>query len=451
MIQYALIAGLTLVVTFVLAFAVYRLALRFKLYPAIRERDVHTRPTPRLGGVAMFLALAIAFLYASQNPVLAQTFVDATPVWSILGASALIVTVGVLDDLFDLDWMIKLAAQFIAAGIIAVGGVQIYSLPIGGLTVGSSAMSFTLTVFVIVLVMNAVNFIDGLDGLVAGVALIANGVFLIYGSLLVTALGQSSYFNLSLLLSAIIIGMCAGFLPLNWRPARMFMGDAGALLIGLLMATSAIAITGQIDPSTLGTGSSTPVFGRSQLIGAFIPIILPIAILIVPLADFALAVIRRLAAGKSPFAADRKHLHHRLLDMGHGHLISVLVFYAWTTVISVSCLLFFIFKPLWIGWTFTIVGIIACALFTIWPVLCRRVPWFRDRFAPKPKPGTAAEGEAVAVVADTSVADVASAAAIADTSATDSVAAPTAAASSDTPSRTVTPENSPASDSPRKG
>jgi len=359
MIQYLIVAAITAVITFVVSLAVYRGALKYKLYPTIRERDVHTRPTPRLGGVAMFVGVIAAFVIASQNPFFASTFGSPGPILAIGGAALLTVLIGVADDIWDLDWMIKLAGQFLAAGLIAWLGVQIYSLPIGGLTVGSSWMSFTMTVFAIVLVMNAINFIDGLDGLVAGVALIANGTFLIYGYLLVRETGQTSFFNLSLLISAVLVGACAGFLPLNWHPARMFMGDAGALLVGLLMATSAVAITGTVDPTSLG---------RSQLLGIYIPIILPFAILVVPLLDFGLAVFRRLRAGKSPFSADRKHLHHRLLDMGHTHFQAVLIFYAWTSVIAISCLLFFVFQPYWVALVFLIAGVIICAVVTLAPL-----------------------------------------------------------------------------------
>ncbi|MBG6239666.1 UDP-GlcNAc:undecaprenyl-phosphate GlcNAc-1-phosphate transferase [Mycetocola sp. CAN_C7] len=372
MILYALIALATAVITYVLSLVVYKVALRYKLYPAIRERDVHTRPTPRLGGVAMFIgvlaAFALAYGISRVTPFFEQTFNPPGSILAILGAALIIVLIGIADDLWDLDWMIKLAAQFMAAGLIAWLGVQIYSLPIGGLTVGSSWMSAALTVFTIVLVMNAVNFIDGLDGLVAGVGLIANGVFLVYGYLLVRDLGQSTFFNLSLLISAVLVGVCAGFLPLNWHPAKMFMGDAGALLVGLLMATSAVAITGQIDPSALNGDPTVGGVGRSQLIGAFIPIILPFAILVVPLLDFALAVFRRLRAGKSPFSADRMHLHHRLLDMGHSHLHAVLIFYAWTTVIALSCLLFFVFQPYWFGLGFLILGVVVCTIVTLAPL-----------------------------------------------------------------------------------
>lgn len=388
MILYALIAAATAVITFVLSLIVYKLALRYKLYPGIRERDVHTRPTPRLGGVAMFggvvAAFGLAYLISRVTPFFEQTFNPPGSILAILGASLLIVVIGIADDIWDLDWMIKLAGQFMAAGLIAWLGVQIYSLPIGGLTVGSSWMSAALAVFAIVLVMNAVNFIDGLDGLVAGVALIANGVFLVYGYLLVRDLGQSTYFNLSLLISAVLVGACAGFLPLNWHPAKMFMGDAGALLVGLLMATSAVAITGQIDPSALNadpTGGGG--VGRSQLLGAFIPIILPFAILVVPLLDFALAVFRRLRAGKSPFSADRMHLHHRLLDMGHTHLHAVLIFYAWTAVIALSCLFFFVFQPYWFALGFLLFGVVVCTVVTLAPLGRRKAREVTAQSAPE--------------------------------------------------------------------
>ncbi|PSL38944.1 UDP-GlcNAc:undecaprenyl-phosphate GlcNAc-1-phosphate transferase [Labedella gwakjiensis] len=365
MIQYVLIAGFAAIVTYVLCLAVLRAAHKWKLYPEIRTRDVHTRPTPRLGGIAMFLGVVAAFVVASFNPYYRLIFANPGPVWAILGAAFMIVVIGMADDIWDLDWMIKLAAQFLAAGLIAWLGVQIYSLPIGGLTVGSGWMSVAMTVFAIVLVMNAVNFIDGLDGLVAGVSLIANGVFFLYGYLLIQRISPSDYFSLSLLISAVLCGVCAGFLPLNWHPAKLFMGDAGALLVGLLMATSAIAITGQMDPAFIEGPSA---FGRTQLIGAFIPIILPFAILVVPLLDFGLAVTRRLRAGKSPFSADRLHLHHRLLDMGHSQIQAVLIFYAWTIVISVSSLMFFVFQPYTIALSFLIVGVVICTVVTLAPL-----------------------------------------------------------------------------------
>lgn len=368
MVMLALMAFATALVTFGFSFTIRRLSLKYKLYPKIRERDVHTTPTPRLGGVAMFLGILVAFIVASQIDFFHVIFAQPGPVLAIMGAAFLIVLVGVLDDLWDLDWTIKLAAQLGIAALVAWQGVQILSLPIGGITVGSPTMSFLLTIFVIVLVMNAVNFIDGLDGLVAGVSLISNGVFLIYSYLLARETSPSNYFNLASLIAAVLVGACAGFLPLNWHKARLFMGDAGSMLVGLLMAVGAIAVTGQIDPSAFTeTG-----LGKSQLLPAFLPIMLPFAILLLPLVDFSLAVLRRVSAGKSPFTADRKHLHHRLLDMGHSHLQAVLILYTWTAVVSIGFLLFFIVKPYAIAIVFLIVGTILSTVLTVLPLTRRQ-------------------------------------------------------------------------------
>lgn len=368
--QYLLTILVTAAITFGLTWAVWKLSLRYKLYPGIRERDVHTTPTPRLGGVAIFLGIAAAIGFSALNPFFANMWMPPQTMWSILAAALLIAVIGVVDDLWDLDWMIKLGAQFLAAGIITVGGgLQILSLPFGDLIVFSSWLSITITMFAIVIVMNAVNFIDGLDGLVAGVCLIANGVFFAYSYILTRDTGASSYFNLASFLAAVLIGACIGFLPFNWSPAKLFMGDSGALVLGLLMATSAIAVTGQLEPSALDPER----LGRSQLLGAFIPILLPLLVVLLPLLDFGLAVLRRVHAGKSPFSPDRKHLHHRMLDLGHRDRDAVLIFYAWTAVISLAVLLMYVgaredwpgqYLP---GVLFGVVGIAACLVITLLP------------------------------------------------------------------------------------
>lgn len=368
--QYLFTVILTAAITFGLTWAVWRLSLRYKLYPAIRERDVHKTPTPRLGGVAIFLGIAAAIGVSAANPFFATMWMPPQTMWSILAAALLIAIIGVVDDLWDLDWMIKLGAQFLAAGVITVGGgLQILSLPFGDLIVFSSWLSITITMFAIVIVMNAVNFIDGLDGLVAGVCLIANGVFFAYSYILTRDTGASSYFNLASFLAAVLIGACLGFLPFNWSPAKLFMGDSGALVLGLLMATSAIAVTGQLEPSALDLER----LGRSQLLGAFIPILLPLLVVLLPLLDFGLAVLRRMNAGKSPFSPDRKHLHHRMLDLGHRDRDAVLIFYAWTAIISFAVLLMYVgaredwpgqYLP---GVAFGVVGIAACLVITLMP------------------------------------------------------------------------------------
>ncbi|WP_213814154.1 MraY family glycosyltransferase [Glaciihabitans sp. dw_435] len=366
MIFYVLLTVVSGLVTWGLSIVIYKLSHRFHWYPKIRERDVHTRPTPRLGGVAMFLGIVVAIGIASQIPQLSLVFSEDRKIWAILAAALIIVVVGVVDDIFDLDWLTKLAGQIIAAGVLVWGGVQILSLPIGGILLVSSFPSLVITVFLVVLVMNAVNFIDGLDGLVAGVAIIANGVFFIY-SYLLQSNGSTEYFNLASLITAALIGACLGFLPLNFHPAKLFMGDAGALLVGLLMAVSAISVTGEVDPSAVDANQ----FGRGDLFPAFIPILLPLAILVIPLLDFGLAVMRRLHAGKSPFSADRLHLHHRLLDMGHSHLHAVLIFYAWTAVVAVGCLAF-MFVPWYWAVAFIVVGLAVSAVFTLAPLSRRK-------------------------------------------------------------------------------
>jgi len=360
---YLLMMAISATVTFLGTIAVLKLAHRYKIYPQIRARDVHTKPTPRLGGIAMFAGFLVTITVAGALGWFRSVYAEPIHIIAIVLAAFLITLIGFLDDLYDLDWSLKLAGQFLVAGILAWQGVQIVSLPIAGLTIGSFGISFLATVFLAVLIMNAVNFIDGLDGLVAGVVLIGTTVFFAYSYLLAMETSPTNYFNLASLLSAIVIGMCVGFLPLNWHRAKIFMGDSGAMLLGLLMATSALTVTGQIDPYSVS---------RGEIIPAFIPLILPLAILVLPLLDFALAVIRRLRAGKSPFAADRDHLHHRLQDFGHSHLGSVFVFYLWTALISLSCLSFFFFD---IGAVslFTSLGLAGCLLFTLWPSLRRRL------------------------------------------------------------------------------
>lgn len=368
---YVLTVVVTAIATLAFTAIVWRVGLRYRLYPEIRDRDVHTTPKPRIGGVAMYLGVLAAFALSSQIPYFAIFWAEPAAIWSLLGAATLIVVVGVADDLWDLDWMIKLGAQFLAAGIVVgFGGIQIFAIPLGIQLVVSSWVSFALSVLAIVIVMNAINFIDGLDGLVGGVALIANAVFFVYSYMVARDTGASSYSLLASFIAVVLIGACAGFLPLNWNPSKLFMGDSGALLLGLLMASSAIAFTGSLPPSLLGDND---VFGRSQLLGAFIPILLPIVVLLLPLLDFGMAVIRRMGKGLSPFSPDRKHLHHRMLDMGHSDRDAVLIFYAWTAVVSVGVLLMYLgttqdwpgdYLP---GVAYLLVGAVACVIVTLLP------------------------------------------------------------------------------------
>ena len=370
MLPFLLVAAIAALVTAVCSAGVLRLSRRFQLAPEVRERDVHKQPTPRLGGIAMFIGILVALIYAGTQTAFDGVFDDSSRLWVLLGACTLIAVVGVLDDVLDLDWMVKLGAQLAAAGLLAWNGIQIVSLPFGDtLIVGSPTVNFVLTVFLMTLVMNAVNFVDGLDGLVAGVAIIANAAFFIYTQLLTAQTGADSSITLAALIAATIVGISAGFLPFNWHRARMFMGDTGALLIGLLMATSTVSVTGQLNPAQLD---------QKLVLASYIPIILPIAVLAVPLADFTLAVCRRLLAGKSPFEADRKHLHHRLLDMGHSPLQAVMIFYLWTVMVSLACLLVFVTQSFFWPAVVVVVGGVVCMIITLTP-LVRVRNWLTQR------------------------------------------------------------------------
>ena len=355
--SYIVITIIAIAVSFGLALALWRLGIKYRWHREIRPRDVHKEPTPRLGGIAVFVGMATAALIASPFEAFSNVFDDPRPILSVLAAAFIVVALGVVDDLIELDWLTKLSGQIIAAGVVAWQGVQIVSLPIGGITLFSPTLSLILTVLAIVLVMNAVNFIDGLDGLVAGVALISTGVFFLYSFVLSIGESGATGFSLATFLTLLLAGGLLGFLPLNWHPAKLFLGDSGSLLVGLMMSVSAISVTGQIDPATVSP---------TQLLPAFLPVILPLAVLIVPLVDFSWAVGRRLRRGMSPFDADRAHLHHRLLDMGHSHQQAVLILYAWTAVLAIGTLMF-----LFVAWYFAvaiiIVGLIGSALVTLSP------------------------------------------------------------------------------------
>jgi UDP-GlcNAc:undecaprenyl-phosphate/decaprenyl-phosphate GlcNAc-1-phosphate transferase len=323
--SYLLVMVVAAAVTYLATPAVRRLAERIGAMTPVRDRDVHSVPTPRLGGLAMLAGLGASFLVATQVPFLSAIFTASRGAWAILAAGALVCLIGAVDDVWGLDPLTRLAGQVLAGGLMAWQGVQLVTLPVLGVTVGSGGMFLALTVIAVVVTINAVNFIDGLDGLAAGVMAIAGAAFFVYAYTLTRDASPFDYTSLASVVAAGLVGCCLGFLPHNSNPARIFMGDSGAYLIGLLLAASAIAVTGQVDPT---------VVSNARLVPAFVPLLLPVAVLVIPLADLALAVVRRLGAGQSPFVADRKHLHHRLLDLGHTQVRAVLVMYLWTAVIA---------------------------------------------------------------------------------------------------------------------
>lgn len=322
---YLALLVIAALVTYVATPVMRHLAYRFGAVTTVRERDVHTVPTARLGGVAIYLGLVAAILTASRVPFLRTVFEVSGAAWAVLGGAGLVCLLGVIDDIYDLDWMAKLAGQVFAAWILAWGGVQLVTVPIAGLTIASSPLSLAATMLIVVIAINAVNFIDGLDGLAAGMIAIGASALFVYTYVLARDASPGDYSSLATMVLAALVGACLGFLPHNVHPARIFMGDSGAMVLGLTMAAAAIIVTGQVDPGIVSQRESIP---------AIVPIILPIMVVAVPLADMVLAVIRRIIRGESPWAADAHHLHHRLLRFGHSHRWAVAVLYIWTAVFS---------------------------------------------------------------------------------------------------------------------
>jgi UDP-GlcNAc:undecaprenyl-phosphate GlcNAc-1-phosphate transferase len=312
-------------VTYLTTPLVRRLARRIGAITPVRDRDVHAVPIPRMGGTAMLVGFCAALVAASQIPFTRPLFAESQGVYAILLGAIAVCLLGVADDLWSLDAITKFAGQALAAGIMAWQGIQLVSLPVAGVTVPSAGMLLLITIFVVVLTINAVNFVDGLDGLAAGIVAISASAFFVYSYLLSRDASPTDYSSLATLVTAALVGCCLGFLPHNFNPARVFMGDSGSMLIGLLLASSTIAITGQVDPA---------VVSRSQLVPAFLPLVLPLAVLALPLVDVTLAVVRRTRAGRMPWQPDKMHLHHRLLALGHSHARSVMIMYVWTATVA---------------------------------------------------------------------------------------------------------------------
>lgn len=301
-----------------------------------RNRDIHLEPTPRWGGVAMWISISLTFAIVNHLSLVGKAFGHESQ--GIFLSGTLLVLLGALDDRFQLDSITKLAGQSLAAGILLLYGVQLFWLPINGVIAIPPSIGQLVTVIIVVLIINAVNFIDGMDGLAAGIVAIAGIAFFAFSYELSVVYGFNRAGAPSLI-TAVVIGVCLGFLPHNAYPARIFMGDSGSMLLGLLLAASAITLTGQIDPNAISAEKLGPTL---------LPLLLPFAVLAIPVADLLLAVVRRIKAGKSPFAPDKEHLHHRLLSAGNSQLRTSFVMYLWTATIAFPAALS-AFAPIWLS------------------------------------------------------------------------------------------------------
>lgn len=356
--SYLLILLVAAVVTFLLTPLMRDLAVKAGAMKAPSARDVHVVPTPRLGGLAMLGGATAALLVASYVPFLQEVMSGRVP-WTVLGAGGLVCLVGAIDDVWGLDALTRLAAQGLAGLFLAWQGIQLVSIPFFGVTVGSGTLFLTLTVFAVVFTINAVNFLDGLDGLASGVMAIGATAFFVYTYALTRDTTPTDYSSLAAVLATVVVGICLGFLPHNIHPAQVFMGDSGAYFIGLLVAASAILVTGQIDPT---------VVSQARIMPAYAPLILPVAVLMIPLTDTISAVVRRVQSGRSPFAADDGHLHHQLQRLGHSHAATVVVMYLWAAAFAFGAVAV-AFLPLNVAVTVTVAGLVVAGVATARPRL----------------------------------------------------------------------------------
>jgi len=364
--EYLLVGLTTAVVTFLLTGLARILALRVGAVAMPRERDVHRAPIPRLGGVAMYGGILGGVLLSHQLPVLRRSFEFSGDVVGVLLAGGIIMLIGALDDRFELDSLTKFAGQVTAAGVLVLYGVQWFIFPwvpwnggSGSALILGQDQAVLVTVALAVVLINAMNFVDGLDGLAAGIGFIAAVAIGAFTLQLLHRSGGSVSVYPPTLIAALVAGACLGFLPHNFQPARIFMGDSGSMLIGLMLAAASTSASGRVDSRT---------YGATDALALFSPLLVVAAVLFVPLLDLLLAVVRRTRAGRSPFAPDKLHLHHRLLEIGHSHRRAVLVIYLWAALLAFGAVALTLFDVYVVVWSVTL-GLLIAVLGSVVPRL----------------------------------------------------------------------------------
>ena len=352
--EYALVASVAAAATFLLTPLARRVAIGWGAVAKPRDRDVHAVSTPRMGGVALLGGLAAGMFVADRLPALSRAFVNGPEIAWVLVSGAVICLVGVIDDRYELDSLTKLAGQVLAAGImVTLGGVQLADVYLpwgdnGTVSLGQD-LAIPVTILFTVITINAINFIDGLDGLAAGVTAIGASAFFVFSYHLASG-GFLDIAAAPTLLTAALAGATIGFLPHNFFPARIFMGDSGSMLIGLMLSAVTTTATTNADPQVFANALGA--------IPLALPLLIASAVLIVPLADLSLAVVRRVGRGQSPFAPDKGHLHHRLLELGHSHRRAVGLLYYWTALLAFGGVGFAVNRRPWVVLTLLAIGVV---------------------------------------------------------------------------------------------
>ncbi|WP_439032503.1 glycosyltransferase family 4 protein [Gordonia terrae] len=362
-----LLVGLTAAaMTYLLTSAVRVFAIRAGAVAVPRVRDVHVIPTPRLGGLGMFGGVVAGIALAANLPALNRGFAYTTDMTAVIAAGTVIVLVGVVDDRWGLDALTKFVGQLTAAGVLVLLGISWLQLYIPFADIGTLVLdplqAGLLTVAITVATINAINFVDGLDGLAAGLGLIAAAAICMFSlGLLRDQGGDVSYYPPALI-SVALAGACLGFLPHNFSPARIFMGDSGAMLIGLLLAAASTSASGRI---------AVNAYGPADIFTLLSPLILVAAVVFIPMLDMLLAVIRRTRAGVGFYTPDKMHLHHRLLELGHSQRRVALIIYLWVGVLAFSAAASTLFPLSVVAPAFG-AGLVVAMLVTMAPRLHRR-------------------------------------------------------------------------------
>ena len=324
-IAYFIVGGVAAIATFVATPLARKAANRFEIISAPDERDVHESPTPNLGGPAMLFGLLAGSLAAWLIGDFSAVFSSQSEILGVLLSAVVMCAVGVIDDVKPITAPAKIAGMVIAGSVLSLVGVSLVVLriPFVDVVLLTPDLAALATVLWVVLLANAINLIDGLDGLATGIVAIASTTFVIYAIRLADE-GVLFEENPGSLIAVLIAGVCVGFLPHNAHPAKIFMGDGGALMLGVLLAASTVSVGGRTDAAYSG-----------QSFFFFAPLLIPIVILGVPIVDVLFAVIRRVfTPGLSVTTADKDHLHHRLLRLGHGHRRVVFILWTWTALLS---------------------------------------------------------------------------------------------------------------------
>jgi UDP-GlcNAc:undecaprenyl-phosphate GlcNAc-1-phosphate transferase len=349
-IGYILVIGSAFAVTFASMPLLRSLSFRWGAVQHPDARRVHTRPTAILGGAGIVAGVLVGFLVAWLSGQFTAVFRTIAPPLGVVLATLCMYVVGQLDDLREVSAPAKTAGSVLAGSILAISGVSIlfFRIPFQGLIALPPDLSTLITVLWVVGMAQAVNLIDGLDGLAAGVVGIGAGAILMFAEHLDNKGSIISDDNIGALIAAIVVGVCLGYLPWNFHPAKIFMGDAGALTLGLLMAASTIAIGGNTDAEV-----------RGQTFFFFAPLFLPLVILGVPIVDTAWALLRRAKGRAGLTIADKGHLHHRLMALGHGQRRAVIILWSWTALLSGAVLI-----PVYTGdgWSIAPLGVAALGL-----------------------------------------------------------------------------------------